>query len=74
MSDWSPPTVPPQALPVVVALYAAVVLYSVVVVQRFLPAVFVGLLFVTAYFAYRLLMAIEAIADAQQRMANRQEP
>lgn len=73
MSDRSPPTIPLQALPIVVVLYAAVALYFVLVVQRILLAVFVGLLFATAYFAYRLLAAVEAIADAQQRMADRQE-
>lgn len=73
MSDWSPPTIPLRVLPVIVALYAAVVLYAVIVVQRLLLAALVGLLFATAYVAYRLLMAVEAIADAQQRMADREE-
>lgn len=73
MSDWSPPTIPLRVLPVIVVLYAAVVLYAVIVVQRLLLAALVGLLFATAYVAYRLLMAVEAIADAQQRMADREE-
>lgn len=73
MSGWSPPSVPRNWLVVALALYAVVLAYAVVIVQRFLLAALVGALVASSYFLWRFLRAFEAIADAQQRMASAQE-
>ncbi|WP_225333674.1 hypothetical protein [Halomicrobium urmianum] len=73
MTGWSPPRPSPRAVAAAVALYALVLAYALLVVQQVLLGVLFGVFFVGLYFAWRLLRAVEAIADAQQRMADRRE-
>jgi preprotein translocase subunit SecF len=73
MAGWSPPSVSRQVATVIALLYAAFLVYMLVVVQQLLLALFVGVALGTVYFAYRLLLAFEAIADAQQRLAAARE-
>jgi hypothetical protein len=70
MADWSPPTVPRPWLVTAVVLYAAVVAYGVLIAGQLLLTVFPGLLVVGLYLLWRFVVAVEAIADAQQRLAN----
>jgi len=73
MSEWSPPEVPREVLVVVGVAYAAFVVYALVVAQTLLLAAFVGVTFVALYLGWRLLAAIEAIANALQRIAAERE-
>jgi len=70
---WSPPTVSRQVLAAVGVGYAVVLAYALLVVQQLLLAVLVGVTLASVYLLYRVLLAFEAIADAQQRMADRAE-
>jgi predicted tellurium resistance membrane protein TerC len=70
MADWSPPTVPRAWLVTAVVLYAVVIAYGVLIAGQFLLTVFPGLLVVGLYLLWRFVVAVEAIADAQQRLAN----
>jgi hypothetical protein len=74
MSDWSPHSFPRQWLAGGAVLYVALVAYGLLVVQEILLfAVFPPLLFGSIYFAWRLLRAIEAVADGVQRIARQME-
>jgi hypothetical protein len=73
MTNWSPPSLPRRWLAVAAALYALVIAYSVVVLGQLLLGVLPGLLFVSLYVSWRALAAVEAIADAQQRIAHQRE-
>lgn len=50
-----------------------IIAYSVVIVQQVLLGVIAALLLSSLYFVWRFFVAIEAIADAQQRLAARAE-
>jgi membrane protein implicated in regulation of membrane protease activity len=74
MSNWSPPSVPRNWLVVIGAGYALLVAYSLLVVQQVLLGVVVpAVLFVSVYLTWRFLAAVEAIADALQRIAEQRE-
>jgi len=73
MPDWSPPTIPHNWLVVVVLLYILLLAYSVLISGQLLLGVLAGFVIVFLYFLWRCLAAVEAIADAQQRMASQQE-
>ena len=70
---WSPPAVSRPVLAAVGVGYALVLAYALVVVQQLLVSVFVGVALATGYLLYRVLAAFEAIADAQQRLAEQAE-
>lgn len=73
MSDWSPPSVPRAWLGVALVLYVLFTAYSVVIAGRVLLTVFPGLALLSLYLLWRFIVAVEAIADAQQRLADSRE-
>ena len=74
MSDWSPPSVPRHWLIGIGVLYVLLAVYSVLVVQQILLGVVVpGMVIVSVYITGRFLVAVEAIADALQRIADQRE-
>lgn len=74
MSDWSPHSFSRKWLAAGAVLYAALVVYGLLIVQEVLLfAVFPGLLFGSVYFLWRFLRAIETIADGVQRIARQME-
>ncbi|WP_226012477.1 hypothetical protein [Halomicrobium salinisoli] len=70
MAGWSSPRPSPKAVAAGVVLYALVLAYALLIVQQVLLGILFGVFFAGLYFAWRLLRAIEAIADAQQRLAD----
>lgn len=73
MANWSPPSIPQRWLVVSALLFVLLVGYSVIVVQQILLAVFPAFGAVALYLLWRFIVAFEAIADAQQRIAEQQE-
>jgi hypothetical protein len=73
MADWSPPSIPRNWLAAIVVFYALFLGYSILIAGQLLlgviPAFVLGLL----YFSWRLLVAVEAIANALQRIASQRE-
>ncbi|MFB6152053.1 MAG: hypothetical protein ABEJ40_09640 [Haloarculaceae archaeon] len=73
MSGWSPPSLPRAWLVGLGVLFALFFGYSLLVQSTVLlalvPAVVVG----AAYYLWRLLVAVEATADAVHRLADRGE-
>ena len=73
MSEWSRPQL---SRPVVVGLsicYLLVLAYAVVIVQQILFGIWIGVFCGTVYLGWRFLAAVEAIADALQRIASQRE-
>ena len=73
MSEWSRPQL---SRPVIIGLsicYLFVLAYSVVIAQQILLGVLIGAVFGVVYLGWRFLAAVEAIADALQRIARRRE-
>ena len=73
MSEWSPPTVRRSWLVVFGIGYLLVLAYTVVIAQGILLGILIGVLCGALYLGWRFLAAIEAIADAHQRIARQQE-
>lgn len=74
MSEWSPPSVPRVWVISLGTVYGLLVVYSLVVIQQILLGVVVpAVVIVSSYFLWRFLVAIEAIADALQRIARQRE-
>jgi hypothetical protein len=74
MSGWSPPSIPREWLAVVAVAYLLLLGYSLIVVQEVLVlGLFPGMALVSLYLLWRFLVAIEAIADALQRIARQRE-
>lgn len=73
MSEWSPPAVPRVWVPVGLVLWMAWILYTLVIMQQVVVGLFPAFLLFLAYVAWRFLAALEAIADAQQRLATERE-
>jgi len=69
MSDWSPPTLSRGQLAGIVVGLLAVSAYSLIIVQQILLVVVPAVAVVVLYLAWRFVRAVEAIADAQQRLA-----
>jgi hypothetical protein len=53
-----------------VVLYALILVYSIVIAGQLLLGVLPGLILLVIYLLWRLVVAVEAIADAQQRMVD----
>lgn len=69
-------TRPRLSLPVVIGLsicYLLVLAYSVVIAGQILLGVLIGAVFGVVYLGWRFLAAVEAIADALQRLARQRE-
>lgn len=73
MTDWSPPSIPRPWLIAGVVFYILLLAYSVLITGQLLLGVLPGFLLFGLYFLWRVLAAVEAIADAQQRMAAQEE-
>lgn len=73
MSNWSPPSIPRNWLAALVILYVLFLGYSTLVMGQILLGVFPALGLVFLYLLWRFISAVEAIADAQQRLAYRRE-
>jgi len=69
MSDWSPPTLSRGQLAGIVVGLLAVAAYSLVIAQQLLLVVFPAAALIAVYLAWRFVVAVEAIADALQRLA-----
>jgi len=73
MSEWSPPTVRRSWLVVFGAGYFLVLAYSVVIAGQILFGIWIGVFCGVVYLGWRFLAAVEAIADALQRIARQRE-
>ena len=72
MSDWSPPTLSRGQLAGIVVGFLAVSAYSLVIAGQILLVVGPAAAVVAGYLAWRFIRAVEAIADALQRIADHQ--
>lgn len=70
MANWSPPAPSRSWLATIVVLYALILAYAIVIAGQLLLGVLPGLILIVIYLFWRLVVAIEAIADAQQRVAD----
>jgi hypothetical protein len=70
MSDWSPPTLSRGQLAGIVVTLLAATAYSLVIVQQLLLVVVPAAALVAVYLTWRFIVAVEAIADALQRIAD----
>ncbi|WP_188884437.1 hypothetical protein [Halarchaeum grantii] len=73
MTDWSPPSIPRNWLIAIVVFYILLLAYSLLIAGQLLLGVLPGFVLVFLYFLWRGMVAVEAIADAQQRMATLRE-
>ena len=73
MAGWSPPSIPREWLFGIGFLYVAFLAYAVLIAQQILLGVLVGLVIVSLYLGWRFLRAVEAIAEALQRLASERE-
>jgi len=73
MSGWSPPRVPREWLVGIAVGYLLLVAYMLVIVGQVLLAVLPGVVLVSTYLVWRFIRAVEAIADALQRIADDRE-
>ena len=69
MSDWSPPTLSRGQLAGIVVGLLAVATYSLVIVGQLLLVIVPAVAVAVAYLVWRFVVAVEAIADALQRLA-----
>jgi len=72
MSDWSPPTLSRGQLAGIVVGLLAVSAYSLVIAGQILLVVLPAVAVVAVYLTWRFIRAVEAIADALQRIADHQ--
>jgi len=72
MSDWSPPTLSRGQLAGIVVGFLAVSAYSLVIAGQILLVVGPAAAVVAGYLTWRFIRAVEAIADALQRIADHQ--
>lgn len=73
MPDWSPPSIPRKWLVGMSLVYVLILLYSVIIAGQILLGVLPGIWIGALYLFWRVLAALEAIADALQRIASQQE-
>jgi|APHM01.1.fsa_nt_gi hypothetical protein len=69
MTGWSPPTLSREQRAGIIVGLLAVAAYSVLIVGQLLLVLFPAAVVVVVYLIWRLVRAVEAIADAQQRRA-----
>ncbi|MFQ3476314.1 hypothetical protein HKK80_08640 [Halonotius sp. F2-221B] len=70
MSEWSPPTLSRGQLAGIIVALLAVSAYSLVIVQQLLLVVVPAAALLAVYLTWRFIVAVEAIADALQRIAD----
>lgn len=73
MSGWSPPRLRREQALAIVGSFALVALYAVVIARQILPVVLLAVAALGVYLGWRFLRAVEAIADAHQRLADTRE-
>lgn len=73
MSSWSPPTVPAPWVGVGAVFFLLWLAYCLLIIQQLLLGVLPLFVFAGLYLTWRMLAALEAIADAQQRLADSRE-
>lgn len=74
MSEWSPPAIPRILVVIIGVLYIALFGYGLFIAgQVILFGILPGMLLISIYFLWRFLTAVEAIADALQRIARQRE-
>ena len=73
MADSSPPSIPRSWAATIIVLYVLFLLYSILLAAQPLLGLLPALIIIPLYLLWRLLVAIEAIADAQQRIAHKQD-
>lgn len=73
MSERSPPAVPQNWLLAAGVLFAVWLAYSFVVIQEILLGALPLVAFAALYLGWRFLVAVEAIADGLQRIADQKE-
>lgn len=73
MEGWSQPRIPVPALAVGTVLWLAWIAYCLIIIQQVLLGVLPVILFAVVYVGWRFLVALEAVADAQQRLASERE-
>lgn len=73
MSGWSPPTLSRKWLVGICLFYILLFGYALIFLQELLLGVVVGVLVGSLYILWRVLVAVEAIADALQRLAHQRE-
>ena len=69
MSDWSPPTLSRGQLAGIIGGLLAVAAYSLVIAGQLLLVIVPAAAVVAVYLVWRFVVAVEAIADALQRLA-----
>lgn len=70
MSGWSPPKPSNGQTVGVVFVVVVIIAYSTIIAQQLLLGLFPALFVLALYFAWRFLRAVEACADALQRIAD----
>lgn len=74
MSEWSPPSLPRELVVIIGILYLLLVGYSLFILGQILSfGIIPGILVVSIYLLWRFIVAVEAIADALQRIAYQRE-
>ncbi|WP_280536387.1 hypothetical protein [Halopenitus sp. POP-27] len=73
MTSQSPTSLPRSWTAAVIILGTLILGYSVIIAGQILLGVIPILLLVLLYLLWRFVVAVEAIADAQQRLAARRE-
>ncbi|SEH59840.1 hypothetical protein SAMN05192561_11117 [Halopenitus malekzadehii] len=73
MTSQSPPSLPRSWTAAVIILGTLILGYSVIIAGQILLGVIPVLLLVLLYLLWRFVVAVESIADAQQRLAARRE-
>jgi hypothetical protein len=70
MTGWVPPSIPRRWLAAIVAVYAVVLAYAVLIQGSFLLGALPGVVVAATYVLWRFLVALEAIADGVHRIAD----
>ena len=74
MSGWSPPSLSRRTVAAIATVYVLIAAYSLVIAAQLLLGVILpGVVVLGSYLLWRFLRAVEAIADALQRIADAQE-
>lgn len=73
MSAWSPPPIPTEWVVLGIGAYVLLLGYAAIVVQEIFLGLVPGIVVVGLYILLRFLAAVEAIAEALQRIADERE-
>ncbi|QPV64300.1 hypothetical protein I7X12_06710 [Halosimplex litoreum] len=73
MSGWSPPSLSRELVAAFGAAYLLVIAYALLIQGAILLGLLPGILLVGAYLLWRIMGAVEAIADGIQRIAEQLE-